>query len=343
MNEYNSDYRSQVCGACGSILEVVYKQTPSFPKKPITSFWDFAPAFPDGKYRHYEVGLTKTFRDGNDDRLFYKLEITNPTRSFKDRGSVIEVAKAKEYGFNEVVCASTGNMAYSVAYYSKLYGLKAKIFVSKDANKDKVEEIRSTHDADITKEKYDFTKAQEMAIRYSKEHNAFLTGDYCYRKEGQKSVAYEIALSMHDVSNIIVPVGNATLLSATLKAIDELGRALRAWKKPRIIGVQAAKCDPFVLSFTSGKGIKYVKPRTAADAIAVGYPTFGNDALRKLRENGGIAISVSEAAMRAAQKSMLKKYGLTIELASAATIAAYSSLKGSLRGKSVLVISGGNV
>ena len=283
------------------------------------------------------------FTDMEDKKLMYKLETENPTHSFKDRGSVIEVAKAKEFGFDEVACASTGNMAYSVAYYSKLYGIKSRIFVSREANRDKIEEIRSTHDAVITKGDWDFTGAQKEALKYSAKTGAFITGDYCYRKEGQKTIAYEIISSARDTSNIIVPVGNATLLSGTLKALQEMEAAGSIKRQPKVIAVQSARCSPFSKAFNLGRKVSYLTPSTSADAIAVGYPTFGDMAAEQLRLNGGMAISVSEASMAKAQRRMKEYYGITIELASAATIAAYDSLKAHLRGRSVAIISGGNV
>ena len=340
---YDQLYKSQLCARCESFLEVVYKSEPKAPTAARGSFWDFSGVLPEGKYRKYEVGMTKMFSDAGDDRLMYKLETDNPTHSFKDRGSVIEVAKAKEYGFDEVACASTGNMAYSVAYYSKLYGIRSRIFVSREANKDKIEEIMSTHDAVITRGKWDFTGAQKEALKYASKTGAFITGDYCYRKEGQKTIAYEIISSAKNVSNIIVPVGNATLLSGTLKALSEMEAAGAIKRQPKVIAVQSERCNPFSKAFNYKGMVKYTVPSTSADAIAVGYPTFGDMAARQLRQNGGMAVSVSEASMRRAQKRMKEYYGLTIELASAATIAAYDSLKPRLKGNSVAIISGGNV
>lgn len=342
-HRYGPSHKSQVCTACGSFLEVVYKSAPKVLSQMRGSFWDFSGVLPDGKYRRYEVGMTKMFTDAEDKKLLYKLETENPTHSFKDRGSIIEVAKAKEYGFDEVACASTGNMAYSVAYYSKLYGIKSRIFVSREANRDKIEEIRSTHDAVITRGKWDFTGAQKEALKYSAKTGAFITGDYCYRKEGQKTIAYEIISSAKDVSNIIVPVGNATLLSGTLKALNEMEAAGSIKRQPKVIAVQSERCNPFSKSFNLNGKVSYIAPATSADAIAVGYPTFGDMAAEQLRLNGGTAVSVSEASMAKAQRRMNEDYGITIELASAATIAAYDLLKPHLRGKSVAIISGGNV
>ncbi|MEM0154752.1 MAG: pyridoxal-phosphate dependent enzyme, partial [Methanothrix sp.] len=177
---FESDYDSQICQKCSGILEVVYGG--KIPKiGSINSFWDMEKVMPSGRYTHFYLGNTPLMESKYGDSLKLKLEFFNPTHSFKDRGSAIEVAKAMEYGFKEVVCASTGNMAYSITYYAKLYGLRSQVFISSNANTDKINDIRSVGDANVHRVDGDFTKAQGMALKYSKEHKAFLTGDYCYR------------------------------------------------------------------------------------------------------------------------------------------------------------------
>jgi threonine synthase len=332
---YDSKYPYQECAKCGGLLEVMYEG--KLPKlRKINSFWDFEPILPKGKYKHFEVGLTRTIRIS--DNLYLKLEIDNPTHSFKDRGSVVEVAKAYEYGYDEIVCASTGNMAYSLAYYAKTYNIKAKIFVSKNVSKDKMEYIRKTHDADVTKVNGDFTLAQKHAEEYAKRKNAFLTGDYCYRKEGQRTIAYE--LNEYKPDNIIVPVGNATLISGILKAINEMYSAKMLRKVPKVIGVESSRCKPLYNAFKTGK-LVYEKPRTKADAIAVGYPTFGIQAIELLKKFNGSVTIVSDKEMVAEQAFLYKNYGIIAELAGVASLAAYKKLK--LKGKSIAIISGGNV
>lgn len=333
---YDSRYSSQVCEKCNGILEVEYEG--KLPKiKKVSSFWDFEPVLPKGNYRHFEVGLTKTVRGDN---VYLKLEIDNPTHSFKDRGSVIEVAKAHEYGYDEVVCASTGNMAYSVAYYAKAYGIKSKIFVSKNVSRDKMEYIRKTHDADITKVDGDFTLAQKHAEEYAKRRNVFLAGDYCYRKEGQKTIAYE--LNFYNPDNIFVPVGNATLLSGILKAIQEMKTSGMLRKVPKVIGVESDKCKPLYDAFRSRDGkVRYEKPRTKADAIAVGYPTFGDQAIPLLKKFKGYVTTVSDEEMQKEQNLFYERYGLVAELAGVASLVAYKKIKP--KGESFAIISGGNV
>jgi threonine synthase len=342
---YSSSYPSQVCNKCGGITEVIYKnQDMSISIKGAESFWDFERLLPKGKYKHFELGMTKLIRAKDNPKLFFKLEFENPTGSFKDRGSAIEVAKAKEYGYDEIVCASTGNMAYSIAYYAKLYGINATVFISKGANKDKLIDIRSTHDAQLHLINGDFTKAQREAEEYAKRHGAFLGGDYCYRKEGQSTIAYELFLQRPSLKNIIVPVGNATLFSAFYKAYMLLKKFNYISSIPRLIGVEASKCAPILSALEHNSQIKYTKPRTFADAIAVGMPTYGNQAIDAVHATNGMFVAVSDVEMAEQQEVFYKEYGIVIELAAAAGIAAYKKLSNSIKiSDTAIVISGSNV
>jgi threonine synthase len=336
-------HRYQACGSCGGNLEVVYTEKPRFKKSNGERFWSYEYLLPKARYRHTELGGTKLISSSDDERLFLKLEIENPTRSFKDRGSIVEIAKAKEYGYETIVCASTGNMAYSLAYYAKLEDMRARVFIGGSASKHKVRNIKELQDADVEKVDGDFNKALDVAYKYAARHKAFLAGDYCYRKEGQKTLIYEIMDQLHDATHIIVPVGNATLLSGIFKGLKEMKQAGHIKKLPKIVAVQARKCSPLVKAFANGEKIKYQKPMTAADAIAVGYPTFGDDALGMLRTSKGMAMAVSESEMLKEQKRFLEDYGLVAELASVSTVAAYKKLKLKENEKAVAIISGGNV
>jgi len=340
--EYSSAYSSQVC-ECGGLLEVVYKSNPARQLRRHRSFWDYEPLLPKSSYSRYVLGSTRLVRSHESESLFLKLEIDNPTRSFKDRGSVVEIAKAFEYGYDEIVCASTGNMAYSVSYYAKIADIRARIFISSNANADKLRDIRSTGDAKITQVNGDFNMAQRFAEKYAKENGAFLAGDYCYRKEGQRTMAYEIMEQMPDVTHIIVPVGNATLISGILKALDEMKGANIIKRYPKVVAVQAEECMPFVKAFKSAKGIKYEKPRTKADAIAVGMPTFGAQAISALKRIGGTALTVSDKDMLREQKKFYDEYGLIAELAGVASVAAFRKLDIKEDDKVVAIVSGGNV
>lgn len=341
---YGSGYKSQVCGGCGGILEVVYRGRLKASGFDAADFWSYEPVLPKAKYRYFDVGGTKLVKDRRHNGLYLKMETSNPTHSFKDRGSIVEIAKAAEYGYREVVCASTGNMAYSVSYYAKLYGMKAKIFVSDNASPDKIRDIRGVGDASVTKVNGDFNEAQKHAIRYSERSGAFLAGDYCYRKEGQKTIAYEIMKAMPSVGAMIVPVGNATLLSGVFKALDEMKSFRLIRKKPLIVGVEAKGCNPLEEAVKRGRSVSYIRPRTAADAIAVGYPTFGMQALEYMKRDKGIVISVTDKEMEFEQKELYESLGIIAELAAVAGIAAYGKLRTKIgKGTAVSILSGANV
>jgi threonine synthase len=328
----------QLCDKCSGILEVVYSGESKMRilKK---DFWSYETLLPQGEYKHYKLGNT-TLLSAARQNLFLKLEIENPTKSFKDRGSVVEIAKALEYGYDEVVCASTGNMAYSVAYYAKLGGIRATIFVSKNANWLKIRNIQDTRDANIMRIEGDFTEAQRRAIGYARRKEAFLTGDYGYRKEGQKTLVYEIMAELPSVRNILIPVGNATLFSASYKALKELSNLGLMRRLPRLIAVQASLTDPVAVAFRRNEKVKYQKPLTDAGAIAVGYPTYGDQAIEGIKATYGEVVDVTDKEMEDERKAFYREYGLQVEMSGVASMAAFRKID--LEGQSVTVISGGN-
>ena len=135
------------CSRCNSILEVKYygsRQTlhKAEKNKPMTRYSGFLPV----KTLSLDLGEggTALKKVGNDYgcELYLKVETANPTKTFKDRGSAVEMTKAVELGVKSVCCASTGNMGLSVAYYAKHAGIKCTIFISRSANKKKIEKIR---------------------------------------------------------------------------------------------------------------------------------------------------------------------------------------------------------
>jgi threonine synthase len=336
--QYSMFFPRQLCDRCGGILEIA-RAGDVVLKELKKDFWSYEPLLPEGEYRHYKLGnttLLPAVREG----LFLKLENENPTKSFKDRGSVVEVAKALEYGYDEVVCASTGNMAYSVAYYAKLGGIRATIFVSRNANWLKIRDIRETRDAKITRVDGDFTEAQRRAIGYARRKEAFLAGDYGYRKEGQKTLVCEIMAELPGVRNILIPVGNATLFSASYKALQELAGLGLIKRLPCLVAVQATLTDPVTAAYRKGGPVKYQKPVTDAGAIAVGFPTYGDQAVAAIRATRGTAVDVTDAEMEEERVAFFRDYGLQVEMAGVASVAAFRKLD--LKGPSVAVVSGGN-
>ncbi len=342
------------CTHCGSILEVTYnyKDThlPRNFKKIGISHEKYLPFLPISSFRvELKEGSTPLMRKKlgvSAGDVLLKMETLNPTRSFKDRGSAVEISRAAELGFDNVVCASTGNMGLSVATYSKAAGINATIFISRDAKEAKIRKIKRTG-AEVVKVDGDFNNALKKAEMFSKKTGAFTCGDYHYRKEGQKTLAFEIIeqLGYCAPDYLFIPVGNATLFAGIYKGLKEFKRMALIKNFPRLIAVQSEGCDPLVRACASGKALKYLHPDTLADAIAVGYPTFGFEGINAIVRTRGDAVSVPDNHLKSAV-SMLKKLGVGSELGGAAAFAGYLKLKqedeDSFSGKTAVIVVSGN-
>ncbi len=338
------------CGSCGSILDVVYahgrkpKLRRAKPGSPMSRYLDFLPLGIINPSLGEGGTKLKRVRFGGVD-LFLKLETGNPTRTFKDRGSAIEISKALELGKGSVCCASTGNMGLSVAHYARKAGIKCTIFISSGANRRKISKIRA-QGARIMMVNGDFNRALNRAEGFARKTGAFVCGDYHFRKEGQKTVGYEIMERLAGGPDLIfMPVGNATLFSGVHKGLCEFKKAGLAKKMPRLVAVQSEKCDPLVRAFVDRRKIGYIKPATEADAIAVGYPTFGFEAIAAIKATRGYAIGVSEKEIERAVLE-LEKLGVYAELGGGTGFAGflkrYEGDRASLLGKRIAVVITGN-
>ncbi len=349
------DYASFRCKRCGSVLEVSYdystlvlpagfrgerigsrKYLPFLPVRSLSaSLGEGGTALACKRIPKYK-GVN----------LFFKTETENPTRSFKDRGSAVEITRALELGFDRIICASTGNMGMSLAHYAKHAGIRATVFINRSGNPEKIRRIRG-FGAEIKAVKGDFNESLREAEAYASSSSAFLCGDYHYRKEGQKTVAYEIAEQLrYEVPDFIfLPVGNATLLSALYKGLKEYMMLSLIDRLPRIVAVQSSGCDPLVKAYNRKEKIGYVKPSTVADAIAVGYPTFGTEGITALSETKGYAVRVPDEGIIKSMRH-LESLGIYTEAGGAAAFAGFRDMyEGSKRvfnGKTVVVLVTGN-
>lgn len=340
------------CSRCSSILEVKIDYSSVVLRKSFANDTvrnsKYLPFFPIRRFTvcSGEGGTSILRKKVGSDRVMLKMETENPTRSFKDRGSSVEINKAKELGVKSLCCASTGNMGISVARYARLAGMRATIFISKDAERRKIAIIRR-YGARLIEVDGDFNASLKMAEKFASKTGAFVCGDYHFRKEGQKSVMFEIIDQLkYNVPDLVfVPVGNATLLAGMYKALLEYRRFGLMQKFPRLVAVQSERCDPLVNAYNSGKRLEYMMPRTIADAIAVGYPTFGAEGIKALMGTNGIGVKVSEDQIRDAVIT-LGEIGVQAEVGGAAGFAGYMKLyemdKRTLNGKRAVVVITGN-
>ncbi len=273
--------------------------------------------------------------------LFFKCESENPTGSFKDRGTTVEISKALEFGSKEIVCASTGNMGASVSAYAAAANIKAHIILPSNTPDIKIVQIKS-HGARIHRIDGDYNKAEETAFKLYKKRGWYLMGDYPFRGEGEKSVGYEIADEM-EADYIISPIGNGTLIHGIWKGLKEFKNVRLLKKLPKLVGVQSSGCNTVVKAFKNGSDcVKPVKPKTIASAIACGNPLDGLEALQVLRESKGMVETVTDREILRAKNYLAKKEGLFAEPAGAVTLAGLMKLKTRLEknARIVLIVSG---
>lgn len=241
------------------------------------------------------------------DNLYFKFEGLNPTGSFKDRGTSVEVGKALDEGASDAVVASTGNMGASVAAYCARAGITAHIFVPADISGNKFTQMQR-HGAEIHRVDGDYTAAAQKAREAAETSDWFLMGDYAYRAEGEKSVGYEI-MDETDPDTIVTPVGNGTLLHGIHKGIEEMQTVGLVDTVPRMVGGQAKGCSTVADAFQHDlQTIPTVdEPDTIAGAIACGDPLDGKPALDAIRKTGGFADAVPDSALEDAVDEMARE------------------------------------
>lgn len=261
--------------------------------------------------------------------LYFKVEGKNPTGSFKDRGSAVEISVAKELGVKAIVVASTGNMAASCACYAAAAGIPCFIFVPEDTPQTKLAQVIS-YGGKIVQIKGTYNDAAELAEKVAGELNFYLAGDYAFRLEGQKTAAYEIIdqLFFQVPDAILVPIGCGTNISAYAKGFEEY-RALGLIESvPKVYGVQAEGASP-VVRCVEKKGEKiepFKSVNTVASAIAIGNPIDGEKALNAIYDTGGGAVAVTDAELTEAQFLLSHEEGLFVESSGGVSLASLLKL-----------------
>ena len=287
-------------------------------------------------------------------QLWFKLESQNPTGSFKDRGSSVEVARAlkvhsgatgvtKSQRKLRVAVASTGNMGASLSAYSAIANLDCHVFTPSDARPVKLRQILS-YGARVHQVQGDYTRAARLVEQACREHGLYLLGDYLFRREGTKSVGFEIAEQLPSSTHVFCPVGNGTLISAVWKAFQEWKALGFSRTLPKLHGIQASGCSPLTKAFKSRcSHIKPTKGRTIAVAIECGDPLDGPRALSAVKGSGGSSESVTDKEILKARSLLSRREGLFAEPAGAASLAGLIKSRGRVpRGSRVVCIVSGH-
>ena len=249
--------------------------------------------------------------------LFFKLELCNPTGSFKDRGMVVAVAKAVESGCQAVLCASTGNTSASAAAYGAHCNLDVYVLVPQGNIAQGKLAQAVAHGARVLAVRGNFDLALTLARAISERHPVALVNSVNpHRLEGQKTAAFEIIDALGDAPDLLfIPVGNAGNISAYWRGFVEYYHAECASRKPRMMGWQAAGAAPIV------EGHPIDEPQTVASAIRIGNPASWRLATAARDESGGAIAAVTDDEILEAYRLLAQEEGIFAEPASAACVA----------------------
>jgi threonine synthase len=262
-------------------------------EQPITLGEGFTPLF-RARRLGAAAGLT---------RLFVKDESLNPTNSFKARGQSAAITRAKYLGAHTIALPTAGNAGNAAAAYSAAAGLACEVFIPRDAKRPFVDECR-LYGATVTMVDGLITDAGRIAAEKGKALGWYdvSTLKEPYRIEGKKTMAYEIAEQMNWQwpDWMVYPTGGGTGMVGMWKAFDELEQI--GWmrgRRPRMVSVQAEGCAPIVRAFQQGadKAATWENAATVADGLRVPRAIGDFLILRAIRDSGGTAVAVTDAAM----------------------------------------------
>ena len=266
------------------------------------------------------------------DELYLKNDTVNhPTLSFKDRVVAIALTKAKEFGFDTVACASTGNLANSVAAHAAEAGLKCYVFIPGDLEAGKV--LGSlVYNPTLVAVNGNYDDVNRLCSEIAGEYRwAFVNINIRpYYAEGSKTLAYETAeqLGWRAPDQVVVPVASGSLLTKIWKGFKEF-QMLGIIKELHTVvnGAQAYGCSPVAAAFKAGtEFIKPVKPNTIAKSIAIGNPADGYYSLKAVKESKGVFETVTDDEAVEGIKLLAATEGIFAETAGGVTVATLKKL-----------------
>ncbi len=259
-------------------------------------------------------------------RLFFKLEMCNPTGSYKDRFIAAEVSGLLERGVQACIATSSGNTGASLAAYCARNRIACAIFVNEFAPAGKLQHMQA-HGARVFRVR-DFVTSPDVTervyrrLRRMSDENGIpiVVSAFRYCPEsmrGVQSISTEIHAQLNGAADhVFVPVGSGGLFTAVSRGFSALPR------KPRVHAVQPEGCLTLVSAFREHRDdIRPVESTTRISGLSVPFDIDATTALQELYRAGGNAIGVADEEAVAAQKMMLREEGIWPEPAGATALA----------------------
>ena len=265
--------------------------------------------------------------------LWIKDDTANPTGSFKDRVVSVALTKARQLGFKIAACASTGNLANSVAAHAARAGMESVVLIPHDLESAKVM-MTAVYGGRVIAVEGSYDDVNRLCAELTSEQPswAFVNVNVrTYYAEGSKTLAFEVAeqLGWQAPDHVVVPIGSGSQLTKVAKGFEELAKVglLDVNPSVRISGAQAAGCSPVATAFAEGTdAIRPVKPNTIAKSLAIGNPADGWYALDVIRSSGGSCAAVTDDEVLDGIRLLARTEGIFAETAGGVTIASLVKL-----------------
>jgi len=356
---YATNALINVCRNCGAPILVIYELS-SRPdlrqevRARAANMWRYREVLPpvdDAEIVTLGEGITPLLPSRVMPNVFIKDESKNPTRSFKSRGMAAAVTMAKKLGAKSLGAPTAGNAGAALSAYGARAGLPVFVAMPRDTPQSIIDECRS-YGAEVELVAGVITDAAKRVAAYLSETGGFdlSTLKEPYRVEGKKIMGYELLEDLGRLPDVILyPTGGGTGLIGMWKAFDEMERL--GWigsERPRMWSVQSAGCAPIVRAFDQHleTAPEWESPKTEAWGLRVPRAIGDRLMLRALRDSGGGAIAVDEAAIEPAAAEMRTREGIDAGPEAGAGLAALKTLqaRGDIRKDDVVVLfnTGGN-
>jgi threonine synthase len=309
------------------------------------SLWRYAGLLPVGQDVTTRVdsstGMTPLIRA---DRLADELGFTapiwikddsaNPTHSFKDRVVSVAITAARELGFDRIACASTGNLANSVAAHAARIGMKSIVFIPSDLESPKIVQS-SIYGGTLVGIEGSYDDVNRLCSQLAEEDAFEKTGFVNvnirpYYAEGSKTLGFEVAeqLGWRLPGQYVAPMASGSMLTKINKAFKELVAAgLVAASDWKVYGAQSAGCSPIATAFENNSNdVLPVRPTGIAKSLNIGNPADGPYALDAVRGTGGAMTSVGDDEIREGIRLLARTTGVFAETAGGVTVACLKKL-----------------
>ncbi len=257
--------------------------------------------------------------------------VNHPTLSFKDRVVSVALTKAKEFGFDTVACASTGNLAHSVSAQGAMAGFRRFVFMPASLEPSKI--VASlVYEPNVVAVDGNYDDVNRLCSEIANKYRwAFVNINIRpFYAEGSKTLGFEIVeqLGWHVPDNVVIPCASGSLLTKIWKSFKEF-KEIGIIKKlnTKIFGAQATGCSPIITALKQGIDIiRPVKPNTIAKSLAIGNPADGFYALHAIKDSSGYGEDVLDEEIVEGMKLLAKTEGIFAETAGGVTVAVTKKL-----------------